>query len=163
MSSSRTSNVARVKRDVISVDTNILLPAVETSNAVHGRAAAFLESLEGREDVALSEFVLLELYVLLRNPAVLIRPLGAAAAAEVCEAFRHHPTWQVVGFPGASRAFHDRFWPRLRDDDFARRRAFDWRVALSLLMQGVDEFATVNEKDFSDFGFVRVWNPINDA
>ena len=78
----------RVKRDVISVDTNILLPAVETSNPVHGRAVAFLESLEGREDVALSELVLLELYVLLRNPAVLVRPRLSEASASWCRAIR---------------------------------------------------------------------------
>jgi predicted nucleic acid-binding protein len=50
---------------MISLDTNILLPAVESRNAQHPRAAAFLESLQDRHDVAISEFILLELYVLL--------------------------------------------------------------------------------------------------
>ena len=53
---------------MISIDTNILLPAVETKNAHHVRAAAFLESITARDDVAISEFVLVELYVLLHNP-----------------------------------------------------------------------------------------------
>lgn len=144
---------------MISIDTNILLPAVETGNAYHDRASAFLESLQDRDDVVLSEFVLLELYSLLRNPAVLHDPLPPEAAVEVCEAFRHHPRWQTVGLPPDSRTFHDSFWPRLREKNFARRRAFDWRFALSVLLQGVTEFATVNEKDFQDFGFARVWNP----
>jgi hypothetical protein len=43
---------------------------------------------------------------------------------------------------------------------FARRRAYDWRAALLLIQQGVTEFATVNEKDFRDCGFQRVWNPL---
>lgn len=43
---------------------------------------------------------------------------------------------------------------------FAPRRAYDWRVALTLTQQGVTEFATVNTKDFQDFGFTRVWNPL---
>lgn len=60
---------------MISLDTNILLPAIETANLQHQRAAAFVQSLATRDDVALSEFVLLELYILLRNPAVLGRPL----------------------------------------------------------------------------------------
>lgn len=145
---------------MISLDTNILLPAVESGNASHPRAAEFLASLQDRDDVAICEFILLELYVLLRNPAVLGKPLSAPAAADVCEAFRQHPRWQVIGFPTGSRDFHDAFWPKLRDADFARRRAYDWRAALVLTQQGVTEFATVNEKDFRDFGFKRVWNPL---
>jgi hypothetical protein len=27
-------------------------------------------------------------------------------------------------------------------------------------LEGVTEFATVNEKDFRSFGFQRVWNPL---
>ena len=145
---------------MISIDTNILLPAVERTNTSHRGAAAFLESLVERDDVAVSEFVLVELYCLLRNPAVLGKPLSASAAVDVCEAFRQHPRWQTIGFPTESRAFHDAYWPRLRATTFARRRAFDWRVALSLVQQGVTEFATVNTKDFAGFGFARVWNPL---
>ena len=148
---------------MISLDTNILLPAVETRGADHQKASAFLESLQEREDVAISEFVLLELYNLLRHQAVLAQPLSAARAAAVCEAFREHPRWQVLGSPPESRVFHDAFWPRLRKQSFARRRAFDWRTALSLLQQGVTEFATVNTKDFIGFGFARVWNPLADG
>jgi len=145
---------------MISLDTNILLTAIESRNAHHPKAAAFLESLQDRQDVAICEFILLELYVLLRNPAVLAKPLSPAAAADVCEAFRQHPRWQIIGFPTDSRSFHDIFWPRLREADFARRRAYDWRAALVLFQQGVTQFATVNEKDFRDFGFQRVWNPL---
>jgi toxin-antitoxin system PIN domain toxin len=148
---------------MISLDTNILLPAVESRNAHHSRAAAFLETLQDRRDVAICEFILLELYVLLRNPAVLAKPLAPAAATDVCEAFRQHPRWQVIGFPPQSRAFHDAFWPKLRETDFARRRAYDWRAALLLIQQGVTEFATVNEKDFRGCGFRRVWNPLAGA
>lgn len=88
------------------------------------------------------------------------QPLSASAAVDVCEAFRQHPVWQTLGFPSESRPFHDAFWPRLRQPGFARRRAFDWRLALSLLQQGVTEFATVNLKDFEGFGFEKVWNPL---
>ncbi len=144
---------------MLSIDTNLLLPAIESANPEHEPAAAFLNSLESREDVAISEFVLLELYNLLRNSAVLARPLGTAAAVDVCEAFRHHPRWQLIGFPPDSRAFHDAFWPRLREKDFARR-SYDWRMGLCLLRQGVTEFATVNIKDFRGVGFTRVWNPL---
>lgn len=145
---------------MISIDTNILFPAVDEDQPLHTKAAAFLDSLHAREDVALSEFILLELYVLLRNPVVLTKPLSASAAVDVCEAFRQHPRWQLLGFPPESSHFHAAFWPRLRNETLARRRAYDWRASLSLTQQGVTEFATVNEKDFQGFGFARVWNPL---
>ena len=145
---------------MLSIDTNILFAAIEPTNANHPRARAFLESVEARDDVAISELALLELYVLLRNPVVLERPLGAGAAARVCQAFRCHPRWQVVGFPPDSRAFHDAFWPRLANEGLARRRAYDWRMALCLQSHGVDELATVNTRDFEGVGFRRVWNPL---
>ena len=124
-------------------------------------SAAFLASLQDRQDVAISEFILLELYVLLRNPTVVVKPLTPAIATDVCEAFRQHPRWQVIGFPSDSRTFYDTFWPKFRHGGFSRRRAYDWRAALILIQQGVTEFATVNEKDFRDFGFKRVWNPFD--
>lgn len=142
------------------IDTNVLLPAVEADNVQHKKAAAFLDSLHGRDDVIISEFVLLELSVLLRNPAVLAKSLDGAKASAVCEAFRRHPRWQLVGFAPDSRAFHDELWPRLREKQFARRRAYDSRMALTLLRHGVREFATVNVKDFEGLGFARVWNPL---
>ena len=145
---------------MISLDTNILLPAVETRNRDHNRAATFVESLHDRDDVAISELILLELYSLLRNPAVLPKPLPASVAVDVCAAFRTHPHWQVIGFPPDSRAFHETFWPRLREKTFARRRAYDWRAALCMLRQGVTDFATVNVKDFEGLGFAKVWNPL---
>jgi len=146
---------------MVSIDTNVLLPAVEADNTAHAAAASFLQSLQEREDVAISEFILLELYGLLRNPAVLARPLSAASAARVCEAFRAHPRWQLIGFPPDSRAFHDQLWPLLREKGFARRRAYDLRTARSLLASGVTEFATVNVKDFQGLGFLRAWNPLS--
>lgn len=145
---------------MISLDTNILLPAMDPRHPDHTRAVAFVESLQTRDDAAVSEFILLELYGLLRNPAVLTKPLSAAAATDACGTFRRHPRWQLIGFPPDSRAFHETLWPLLRAPDFARRRAYDWRAALSMLRQGVTEFATVNVKDFDGLGFAKVWNPL---
>lgn len=145
---------------MIAIDTNVLLPAVERSNPFHPCAAKFLDELGSREDVAISELALLELFGLLRNAAVLARPLTAARAAAVCQAFRNHPRWQVVGLPAESRPFHDELWALLANESFARRRAYDLRMALSLLRLGVTEFATVNLKDFAGLGFRKVWNPL---
>lgn len=145
---------------MIAIDTNILFAALDVDHDLHRKASGFIDSLADRSDVIISELVLVELYILLRNPVVMREPLTASAAVDVCEFFRQHPRWQIIGFPSDSRHFHDNFWPRLRTQNFARRRAFDWRTALSLVQQGVTEFATVNEKDFQGFGFKRVWNPL---
>lgn len=66
---------------MISIDANILLYSCATESPFHPQAKSFLEELSSREDIALSEFILTEFYLLLRNPAVLQNPLDAAAAA----------------------------------------------------------------------------------
>lgn len=145
---------------MIAFDTNILFPAVIASHAQHQAARTFLEGLQEREDIAISEFALVELYVLLRNQAVVSKPLSAPAAAAICESFRNHPQWRIVGFAAESRTLHDALWQKACAVAFPRRRIFDLRMAMSLIQQGVTEFATVNPRDFEGAGFRRVWNPL---
>ena len=113
-----------------------------------------------REDVAISEFVLTEFYLLLRNPAVLTQPLTAPEAVAVIQSYRQHPRWKILGFPPTSRELHAELWRQAAVPRFARRRIYDTRTALSLRAFGVTEFATTNVKDFQGFGFVKVWNPV---
>ena len=148
---------------MISMDTNLLLPAMVPGHADHQGAAGFIGEMSRRDDVAISEFILLELYGLLRNPVVLERPLGAAAAAAACRRFREHPRWRLVGLPPDGRRFHDELWAMLDMAGSARRRAYDLRVGLSLVRMGVTEFATVNVRDFEGVGFARVWNPLREG
>jgi predicted nucleic acid-binding protein len=119
-----------------------------------------LESIAQEEAVAISEFMLAEFYGLLRNPAVLKYPLSAEEAVEVIQVYRRHPRWRLIGFPIESRSLHDALWQKARAKDFAFRRLYDARSALTLVTQGVTEFATVNVKDFVGLGFQRVWNPL---
>jgi len=44
--------------------------------------------------------VLVELYVLLRSPAVLAKPLAPAAALDIVRRLRGHPRWAVLDYPG---------------------------------------------------------------
>lgn len=146
---------------MISFDANILLPAIARGHANHEAASGFLRSLDGRNDVAVSEFVLVELYMLLRNPAVLAPPFSAPRAAEVCGTFRAHRTWRVLGFPPDSDTLHRELWERAAERQFARRRIADLRFGLALVQQGVESFATANVRDFQELGFRRVWNPLD--
>ncbi|NQX00470.1 hypothetical protein HQ447_07400, partial [bacterium] len=58
----------------ISINANILLYSYAAESPLHLRARSFLGEISIREDVALSEFILTEFYLLLRNPAVLQNP-----------------------------------------------------------------------------------------
>ena len=62
-----------------SLDSNLLLYCYSQASPFHAQALSFLEGLSARDDVTISELVLVELYTLLRNPAVLVNPLEAAA------------------------------------------------------------------------------------
>jgi uncharacterized protein len=81
---------------VISIDTNVLLFGLNADCAEHASARKFLEQCQAREDVVIAELALVELYVLLRNAAVLPKPLSAPAAAALCQTFRKHPRWALV-------------------------------------------------------------------
>jgi hypothetical protein len=41
------------------------------------------------------------------------------------------------------------------------RRIIDARLGFTLRHHGVNQLATVNTKDFQEFGFQRVWNPLS--
>lgn len=147
---------------MLSFDANLLLYGYSEVAPQHTDALEFITSLSDRDDVALSEFVLTEFYLLLRNPAVLAKPLTAPQAVDVIQSYRRHPRWRTLGFPPDSRALHTRLWEIAAQPGIARRRIYDARIALALRGFGVTEFATANVKDFEGFGFEKVWNPLPD-
>ncbi len=146
---------------MLSIDTNILLYALNQDSPHHLPAFTWLKSIQRSEEVAISEFILAELYALLRNPAALKRPLSANEAVEIIQAYRNHPRWRLIGFPMESRALHDELWKLAAGESFAFRRFYDARSALTMMAHGVTELATCNVKDFQGFGFTRVWNPLS--
>ncbi len=145
---------------MISVDTNLLFYALEATRPEHAAARAFLDAQTQSHDFALCELVLTELYVQLRNPATARRPLDPAAAVAVIQRFRTHPTWALLDYPGLDSRVMETLWQHAATVQFARRRIYDARLALTLRHHGVTEFATTNVKDFAGFGFTRVWNPL---
>ncbi len=145
---------------MLSIDTNILFHALNENSPKNDAAYFWIKSISLREDVAISEFILAELYGLLRNSAVLKYPLNADEAVNVIDIYRHHPKWRIIGFPSESREMHNTLWNKAREKTFAFRKLYDTRSALTMMAQGVKEFATLNEKDFAGIGFEKVWNPI---
>ena len=145
---------------MLSIDANILLYAYSVAAPEHQQALAFITTQSKNHDVALCEFVLAEFYLLLRNPAVLQKPLSAPNAVKVIQHYRQHPIWKTLGFPPGSREVHAELWKKCASPGIARRRIYDSRTALCLRAFGVTEFATANVKDFEGFGFEKVWNPL---
>lgn len=141
---------------MLSIDTNILFPAFESTAPSHESARAFLASHQSNQTFVLCELVLVELYLLLRNPAVVERPLSAPAASALCQTLRQNPCWRLVDHAPVM----DKVWLRAAEPDFSRRRIIDARLAETLIHHGVTEFATVNQRDFRGFKFHRVWNPL---
>lgn len=141
---------------MIAIDTNVLLFALNADCEEYEPARAFLEECRERDDVAIAELSLVELYILLRNPAVVRKPQSAPAAASACQVFRKHPLWTLI----ESAPVMNEVWKVAAGAQFARRRVFDARLALTLRHHGVTELATDNVKDFAGFGFERVWSPV---
>lgn len=139
------------------IDTNVLLYALNASAPEHGAARRFLEARRDDPDTVLSELVLLELYVLLRTPAVVSSPMSAVDAAGVVATFRRHPAWRVVDHPVGVM---DEVWRRAATPGFARRRIFDVRLAVGLRRHGVTRLATRNVRDFEGLGLDEVFDPL---
>ena len=139
------------------VDTNLLFAWLNRDHAWHKPAAAWFVGEAASPNLVLCELCLVELYGLLRNPAVVKRPLDAPAAVAVIERLRSHPQWELVDYPGG---LMNEVWIASAQTGLARRRIYDTRLALTLRHHGVAEFATTNVKDFEGFGFTRVWNPL---
>jgi toxin-antitoxin system PIN domain toxin len=143
-----------------SCDTNILLHACNARSPLQAPAEAFLLEHGEDPDFTVCELVLVELYVLLRNPAIVSRPLSGEEAVLICRGFRSNPSWRVIDY---SSTVMDDIWLRASRPGAARRSVFDARLALTLRFHGVSHFATGNVKHFGDFGFERVWDPIGSA
>ena len=146
---------------MISFDTNLLLYSLNQDCAEYHDARVFFASLPVAPGaVAICELILIELYVLLRNPAVLKNPLDPTDAVSIIQQFRQHPNWKLIDYPGDTSSVMDEVWRWAGQPNMGRRVVFDARLAFTLRHHGVTEFATRNEAHFAGFGFARVWNPL---
>ena len=142
---------------MVSFDTNLVVYAANADAAEQSTAAGFINSLAEREDVVICELMLVEVYLKLRNPRILSKPMEAEEATAFCAVFRSNPCWRLV----ESAPVMNEVWGHAARKEFAFRRIIDCRLALTLKHHGVKDFATTNVRDFRDFGFTRVWNPLS--
>ncbi len=140
-----------------SCDTNILVYAYNVSAPEHLRASRFLNSHLQDRDFALSELILVEFYVLIRNPAIFPKALSANEAVIVVDELRTNPFWTILK---SGIDVSDSVWAASATQDFPRRAIFDARIAYSLAAEGVTRFATRNIADFRRFGTFEIFDPI---
>jgi uncharacterized protein len=143
---------------MISIDTNLLLYSLNPTSEWHSGAVSFLRQNFGIPSVriAITDYVLMELYIHLRNPVIMARPLSAAAARDLVTSY-----WKIPNVMRIENAtIMNDVWALAGSKNFARRRIFDARLALTLRHGGVTHFATSNVKDFQGLGFEKVWNPL---
>ena len=140
---------------MISVDTNILIYAANPSSKRHEKAIAFMNDFTNKE-LVICELVLVELYMVLRNPAIFPKPYSAEQAASYCQKLKAHPKWLYVDYEPEISA---KLWKWAAQTKKGFRQIIDARIALTLQHHGVKEFATANMKDFESFAFDKLWNP----
>ena len=146
---------------MISCDTNVLFAATVPEDPNHEAALRLLSDNATNNEFIIAQQALVELYGLLRNPKVLEKPLSAAEAVAVIDAYRANPDWSIVDVPEDARMMEN-VWRRAAKRDFARRRIHDVRLAETLKFAGVTVFYTRNTRDFGDCGFDELINPFED-
>jgi predicted nucleic acid-binding protein len=140
-----------------SADSNLFVYAADPDSPGYAASRRFFESTRNLPGgFALCELVLVEVYMLLRNPAIFAKPYSAKQAVDYCQALRRHPTWEMVDYePEVSTTL----WKWAQQSHSGFRHIIDARIGLTLRQHGVTDFATANLRDFQNFGFRRVWNP----
>lgn len=142
-----------------SLDTNILLYAINKDCPEHESCLRFVKStFADANSWIIADQVWFELYRLLRNPTVLAKPLSAEDAANIIHWYQNKTGWLHCAWEHRMMPELSRYW---QDNTFPARRSFDLILALTLKNHGVTEFNTRNSKDFLDFNFFRVINPLS--
>jgi predicted nucleic acid-binding protein len=144
---------------VKSLDTNILYFATNVRCPEHGKSLRLVEEvIADPRSWIIADQVLFEYYRLIRNPAVLAKPLSAAQAASRLRFFR-----EDIGCLHC--AYEPRFFHQLMDwlerPSLPAARTFDAVLAVTLKNHGVDAFFTRNARDFAGFGWFDVVDPLS--
>ncbi len=142
----------------VSVDTNLLVYAADPDSPHHEKAKSFI--LNQGEDLILTQLVLVELYMLLRNKVVFKKPYSAQEAAQYCQTLARNPYWRCVDYMPEVQT---KLWKWAENTNRGARNIIDARIAFTLQHHGVTHFATANVKDFQGLGFDKVWNPLKES
>ena len=141
-----------------SLDTNILLYSINSDCPEYLLCRQLVDkALNEKESWIIADQVWFELYRLLRNPVVLQNPLTATQAAETINWYREKSGWLKCAWePDMMKELY----PIWNKEYFSAKKSFDAVLAVSLKAHGVKDFYTRNIKDFENFNFFSVINPL---
>ncbi len=105
-----------------SCDTNILVYAYNTASPEHPSALRFLTENLTNPDFAISELILVEFYVLVRNAALFPKPLSSREAALLVDELRSNRFWTVLK---DTSDVSDLIWGACASSELPRRAVFD--------------------------------------
>lgn len=142
-----------------SLDTNILIYAVNRGCDEHERAKkVYQKMLDSPLDWIVSDQVLFEFYRGLRHPKIVQRPLNHQQAIEQITFIREDSGVLHC-------AYETTFWDQVKTFESTKNpkavHIFDRVLAITLLKNGVKKMYTRNTKDFTEFKFEALINPID--
>lgn len=141
-----------------SLDTNIFLYAINSDCDEHESCRNLINrALSEREHWVIADQIWFELYRLLRNPAVLEKPLSAEKSSAIIEWYRESSGWLQCAW---EPVLMKELYPIWNKKSFTARNSFDLKLALTLKYHGVDEFYTRNTKDFAYLNFFEIYDPV---
>ncbi|NOY00002.1 MAG: PIN domain-containing protein [Verrucomicrobia bacterium] len=142
-----------------SLDTNILVYAINVDCSEHEKAkAVYASMLDAPADWILSDQVLFEFYRIMRNPKVISLPLSHAAALDQIVFLREETGVLHCSY---ETSFWNDFLSDFKKNEKKSSHIFDRILGVTLLKNKVETFYTRNTKDFTEFGFQTLLNPID--
>ena len=142
-----------------SLDTNILVYSLNKDCSEFRNASSVLQkALDNPQDWIIADQVYIELYKALRNPRIFGKPHSAEEAFSKVQTLRD--------YSGLRRCcYADSVWKGLANSlgntAFPYQRTHDAVLAQTLLNARVQVFYTRNTKDFQEYGFLSLLNPID--
>lgn len=143
-----------------SVDTNILIYAINSGCTEHEPAKkVYQDMLDSPSEWIVSDQVLFEFYRGIRHPKILQRPLNHEQAMKQITFLREESGVLHC-------AYETSFWDSVKEygthsTDRKPVHIFDRVLAITLLQNGVTSLYTRNTKDFVEFDFQKIINPID--
>ncbi len=145
---------------MVALDTNLLVYAHNTASSFHAQAKAFVEKImnehdaEGQLRVCIPAQVLMEFLNVITWQR-LESPLPLADATQIVQDYLD--TGVAVLYPKPTQLST---LLNLLKDTTTRNKVFDVALAATLKDHGVSELYTVNTRDFDEFTFLKVLNPL---
>ena len=144
--------------DMKSIDTNILLYAVNRECLEHTQALQLVRTaLQEPHQWIIADQVWFELYRLLRNPAVLSKPLSAEKATHTIQWYRQQSGWLSCAWEPDMMNLLLPYWEA---ESFPARNSFDLVLAITLAQHGVDLLYTRTTRDFESLNLFKLQNPL---